>query len=322
MREPRLIRYRGKYAVSWWDGETPKRSSLRTGNKQEAERRFRDWRNAAVRIGDTVAEIMAAYLEDRKHHATGYKTLEYNWKALKPFFGGFAADQIDRSQCRRYASARVAMGVGPGTIRRELGTLRAGVRWARPLARAVFLFPANPQPKERHLTRDEYRALIAAGEKEPHIKLFAILALSTAGRAQAILDLTWDRVDFERGIIRLSGEAGRRKGRATVPMTQEARNALLMAKEGALSDFVIEWAGHKVGSVKKGFAAACRRAGIAGVTPHVLRHSAAVWMAEAGVSMPEIAQYLGHSNSRTTEMVYARFSPDYLRKASKALETI
>jgi integrase len=34
--------------------------------------------------------------------------------------------------------------------------------------------------------------------------------------------------------------------------------------------------------------------------------------------MPEIAHYLGHSNSRTTERVYARYSPDYLQGAARA----
>jgi integrase len=47
--------------------------------------------------------------------------------------------------------------------------------------------------------------------------------------------------------------------------------------------------------------------------------TAAVWMAEAGVPMPEIAQCLGHRNSRTTERVYARYSPDYLQGAARAL---
>lgn len=268
-----------------------------------------------------MAEIMAAYLEDRKHHATGYKTLEYNWKALKPHFGGFDCDQINRDACRDYARSRENAGVGKGTVRRELGTLRAATRWAKPTASGVFWFPTNPPPKERHLTRGEYQELLAACQREPHIKLFTVVALATAGRAGAILDLTWDRVDFERGLIRLSGESGRRKGRATVPMTGDARTALLEAKEAALSDYVIEWAGRQVKSIKKGFRAACKRAGLVGVTPHVLRHSAAVWMAEAGVSMPEIAQYLGHKDDRITQRVYARFSPDYLRNAAKALET-
>jgi integrase len=43
-------------------------------------------------------------------------------------------------------------------------------------------------------------------------------------------------------------------------------------------------------------------------------------MAESGRPMSEIAQFLGHSNSTLTERVYARFSPDFLRKSANALE--
>ncbi|WP_253284257.1 MULTISPECIES: tyrosine-type recombinase/integrase [unclassified Ruegeria] len=56
------------------------------------------------------------------------------------------------------------------------------------------------------------------------------------------------------------------------------------------------------------------------VSPHVLRHTAAVHMAEAGIAMEEIAQFLGHSDSRITASVYARYSPEHLRKAASALE--
>ncbi len=61
-------------------------------------------------------------------------------------------------------------------------------------------------------------------------------------------------------------------------------------------------------------------AGLVDVSPHVLRHTAAVWMAEAGVTMPEIAAYLGHADSRITERIYAKFSPEYLRRAARALQ--
>jgi integrase len=243
MREPRLVRYRGKFAVLYYEEGIARRQSLGTESKAEADRRFRTWRSESSRLGDTVSEIMTAYLEDRKHHATGYQTLAYNWKALRSHFEGFGADDITRDACRAYIGARRKLGISDGTIRREMGTLRAAIRWGRPTNLSTFVFPPAPQPRERHLSREEYRALVIAAAKEPHITLFAMLALSTAGRAQAILDLTWDRVDFERGIIRLSGESGARKGRATVPMTPEARNALLEAKEAALSEHVIEWAG-------------------------------------------------------------------------------
>lgn len=52
----------------------------------------------------------------------------------------------------------------------------------------------------------------------------------------------------------------------------------------------------------------------------VLRHTAGVYMAEAGVPMEEISQYLGHTSTKVTERVYARYSPEYLRNASNAIE--
>jgi hypothetical protein len=52
----------------------------------------------------------------------------------------------------------------------------------------------------------------------------------------------------------------------------------------------------------------------------MLRHSAAVHMAEAAISMEEIAQFPGRSNINVTRKVYARFSPNHLRTAAAALE--
>jgi len=111
-----------------------------------------------------------------------------------------------------------------------------------------------------------------------------------------------------------------RKRRATVPITDQLRPELVAAKEAAQTPYVIEYAGDRVLNIKKGFAAAVRRAGLDDVTPHDLRHTAAVWMAEDGVSFEEIAQYLGHSSSKVTFAVYARFSPTHLQRAARSLE--
>jgi len=168
------------------------------------------------------------------------------------------------------------------------------------------------------LTRPEFEKLLSCAGAS-HIELFILLALTTAGRKEAILGLTWDRVDFERGIIRLGNGERRVKGRATVPLHPDVVEKLVIAKRLALTDHVIEWAEKPVRSIRTGFARACERACLPDVTPHVLRHTAAVWMAEDGVSMAEIAQFLGHSDSRITERIYARFSPAHLRKASRSL---
>jgi integrase len=210
------------------------------------------------------------------------------------------------------------MNVGDGTIRRELSVLRAALRWQDPNTKAVVALPPAAPPKDRYLTTSEFQSLLAAAQAS-HVKLFIVLALATAARKEALLTLTWDRVDLSRGIINL-GRGVRQKGRAVVPVNDFAREWLQKAQAAAVSDFVIEWAGGAVASIRTGFDAACAKAGFTDVTPHVLRHTAAVWMAEAGVRMSEIAQYLGHRDSRTTERVYARYSPEYLQTAAAALD--
>ena len=111
------------------------------------------------------------------------------------------------------------------------------------------------------------------------------------------------------------------KGRAIVPLNDSARAALIEAKAGALSDHVIEWAGGPVKSVRRSLDTALTKAKLKTKQDgaHLLRHSAAVLMAEAGIPMSEISQYLGHSSTAVTERTYARYSPQYLKKAAATL---
>jgi integrase len=87
-----------------------------------------------------------------------------------------------------------------------------------------------------------------------------------------------------------------------------------------VTDFVIEYGGNQVDSIKRAFKAAARAGLPRDTSPHILRHSAAVHMIERGVAMSEVSQYLAHTSTKLTERVYARFSPDYLRRAASALE--
>lgn len=257
--------------------------------------------------------MMQAYLQEKPSD-----TATFSWRALEPFWGALRADQITTERCREYAKMRRDVGRGDGTILREMAVLKACVKRYASDAGAVFEMPSSPPPKNRYLTRAEFRALIDnAGE--PHIRLFLLLALSTGARAGAVLALTWHQVDFNREQIDL-GIGAKNKGRSVVPMTKGLKTALRAASQQRSTPFVIEYRGRPVKSIKRGFNRACERAGLEDVTPHVLRHTAAVWMAESGTSMAEIAQFLGHSSEKVTFKIYARYSPDYLRRAASALE--
>lgn len=132
--------------------------------------------------------------------------------------------------------------------------------------------------------------------------------------------MTWDRVDFQHRTIdyRPSGRHQTNKRRTIVPMNETARQELLAAYAGRMTDYVIEWNGEQVGSVKKALERLAKRTGIP-FSPHVLRHTCAVWMAQADVPMQKISQYLGHTSTRVTEASYARYSPSFMRDAGEAV---
>ncbi len=67
------------------------------------------------------------------------------------------------------------------------------------------------------------------------------------------------------------------------------------------------------------FGGACKRAGLVGVTPHVLRHTCGTWMAQRGVPLHQIGGWLGHTSSRTTEL-YAHHHPDFMTDALRAVD--
>lgn len=230
---------------------------------------------------------------------------------------------MDGNEVRAYKARRRKV-VSDGTIHTELGYLRAALR--RSAARRgiqilpSITLPPKPRPKDRWLTEKEARRLLEATVM-PHMRLYILLALFTAGRPSSILDLTWDRVDFKRQKIKLDNPDRDRtaKGRATVPMADELAGPLEDAKRGAQTAHVIEWGGEPIKSVKRGIVRAAKRAGLKDVSPYVLRHTAGVWMAEGGIPMEQIKDYFGHTSVKVTDRIYARFSPEFLRSGARAI---
>jgi integrase len=313
--------FRGKWnAYERVDGQ-PKRTSLGTKDREVAARRLIDLEQGRRRKATTVAEMYQHYLVERGPQIASREPLRFAWKLLEPVFGHLRPDQITRGLTRGYAAKERRRGISDGKIRRDLAVLSAIIRYSDKHSPAIIELPPAPPPKSRHLTREEYLALREAAKKTPHLHLFVVLAYRTGGRASAVLELTWDRVDFARGQIRLGLGERRTKGRATVPMTEDTAEILHEARKAALTDYVIEYGGKRVGSIKKAFARAAVRAGVPWASPHTLRHSSAVHMAEHGVPMAEIAQYLGHSSESVTFRTYARFSPTYLQRAAAAWNT-
>lgn len=327
MPEWRLTRLDGDFCVTWDDPSIKagrRRYRLHTADPKEAAARAASRYAAFTRpTGKTVVELWKGYVADMEGRAV-IGTMEHTWKALQFRFGALNGDEVSIADCRAHTEQRRLDGIKDGTIHTELGHLRMVLLWAekhRLIDRASAIErPAKPEPKHDYLTREEARRLVDAS-KAAHVALAIELMLATGARNEAALTLTWDRVDMERRIIQLRNpfDRAKRKGRATVPMNDKIHAAMEKAKRGALTPFVIEWAGRPVKSIKRGLKAAGVEIGRPDVSPHMLRHSAAVWLAEDGHSMNEISQYLGHDDVKTTTRVYARFSPTHLRKLADSL---
>jgi integrase len=321
-------RLRGGLCAYWRDADGKRtRHQLHARTRAEAEIEAVDlYRRLSGGPKDrTIASLWEAYRHDRDGRAVA-KTMQYTGKAVLASFGGLTPDYVSTATCRAYTRSRRKAGRKDGAIWTELNHLRMVLSWAakqRLILRAPAVeLPPRPAPRDRYLTREEIARLLDAAT-QPHIRLAIIIMLSTGARIGAVLELTWDRVDFDRGVLDFRKDAtGPRKGRAVLPMNAGLRAALQDARQAALSDHVVEWAAGPVRSIRKGFMAAVQAAGLEDVSPHVIRHTSAVHMVEAGVPMSEVAQMLGHSSTSVTERVYGRFSPGHLQKAADVVDFV
>lgn len=245
-------------------------------------------------------------------------------KAVLPEFGDLRPDQITTEDCRGYLRARVAAGRKIGSAHTELGHLRSACRWACKMGLIDKVphieMPPKPDSDVRPLSDADLQAIIDNCEAF-HVRLAVILLLSTGARVSAILDRTWDKIDFDRGVIDLRLTDGvTRKGRAVVPMNRMARVALQAAWNARETEWVVEYNGKPIKSIRTGYSAALKRAGLEGVNIHQIRHTVAVKMLAAGQPIEVVSQYLGHSNIQITLKTYARFMPDHLSDAASVLE--
>lgn len=322
-------RFRGGFCVYWPDADTGKRRryQLAASTAKEAEAEavavYRERTFRARGAEPTIADLWSEYRADLGAKSTA-KTMKYTGKAVLRWFGAHPPSAVTVGMCRDYSAARTADGMSQGTIWTELGHLRSTLVWAqkrRMIAEAPYIWkPAKPETDKRILSRGEAAALID-GAHDPHIRLALILLFGTAARVGAILDLTWDRVNFDSNSINLRlSDSATRKGRAVVPMNGMVRAALSTAHSARLTDNVVEYAGKPVKSIRTGFTGAIQRSGIGHLTIHEIRHTAAVTMLSEGVPIEKVSQMLGHSNTSVTFKVYGRYLPGHMQDAADILD--
>lgn len=265
-------------------------------------------------------------------HVVGKETQRRAAKHVLAHFGPMLVKDVRPEHVDTYIDKRRKGVIGKpsidSTIGRELSVLSAAINHAVRAKRIssidtpTIIRPEHSPSKERWLTKDEALRLLAAargdGPTLPRVYRFIAIALATASRKTAILELKREQVDMEHGKIWFNPEGRQQtaKRRVPVPISDELRPMLEQTlKQIGNSEYVLD---HD-GSVRTSFNSACRRAGLVDVTPHTLRHTRATWMAQAGVPISDIAGLLGDS-IKTVEKNYLHHCPDHLRGAVNAVK--
>jgi len=245
---------------------------------------------------------------------------------------------VDARILRRYLSGLSERAQAPSTIARKLAAVRAlfgalrlaGARAENPAD--LLSAPKRPRRLPRVLRADEVSRLLdaipATAPLELRDRALFELAYASGLRAQELVTLELTAVDFDSESVRVQGKGGRTR---IVPVGEHALAALaaylergrpsLVAGAESSSALFISRSGRPLltSDVRRRLRVWVRRAAagvapLAGVHPHVLRHSFATHLLEGGADLRSIQELLGHASISTTQ-VYTHVETVRLRSA-------
>jgi len=299
----------------------------------------------------TVADAMRDYLAWFKDHRKSIRqTSEAAERCIVPSLGEHEVAKLTPQVVKRWheglaiAPARVRSRKGRppkhrkaaadddakrkrrATANRNLTVLKAALnhawregRVANDTAwRKVAPFRAVEAPVVRYLTEAECVRLVNAAA--PDFRPLVRAALLTGCRYGELTTLR--AADFNQDAGRLLIRTSKAGKPRHVVLTDEGRVFFATISAGkAGTDLMFtrpdggKWgASHQQRPILK----ACKRAKIAPVSFHVLRHTHGSLLAMKGVPMAVIAQQLGHADTRMTEKHYAHVSPSYVADTIRA----
>jgi site-specific recombinase XerD len=171
------------------------------------------------------------------------------------------------------------------------------------------------------LSKAQVKALIESTNNIKH-RLIIKLLYASGLRLQELINLRREDVDFDRNIIRVIGGKGK-KDRITL-LSNSIKIDLLKyySKARFNTEYVFE--GRKGKYSKKSVQLVLEKAGKSigiKVHPHMLRHSFATHLLEAGTDIRYIQKLLGHSNLQTTQ-IYTKVSKRELENIKSPLDNI
>lgn len=218
--------------------------------------------------------------------------------------------------------------LAPGTINRALVLLRYAFklahRWSVPGVNVDSFngvrYLKNDNRIERYLTAEQSSQLLAAVRNScnPLLPLIVAFLIYTGARKREVLDAKWTDIDWVQRSWKISKNKSNKIRH--IPLSLGAIDTLMQAKQHLMFKDSCEYIFPNPHTLKPfcsfffSWDAARKRAGIPALRVHDLRHSFASFLVNAGRSLYEVQELLGHADIKTTSR-YAHLSRERLISA-------
>ena len=236
---------------TWFDNRTrqTQRVSLGSEDFEQAQLLLAEWVLTHGKVQKekpqdvTLARVLARHYELHGSKLASADAVRHSLSKWNDFFAGELVADVTPARQRDFVTHLRAEGLSDGYIRRILADGKAAFNRAHRegelLAVPHVALVAEAEPREMVATIQEVAALFRVAGDLDHFRAYMVLALGTAARPAAILQLKASQVDIESRIINLN-QPGRRqtkKRRPAVPICDTLLPFLASAPAGHL----VQW---------------------------------------------------------------------------------
>ena len=256
-------------------------------------------------------------------------------KAVKPqsgkvnlitvHFKGKTLQEIDSLMIRKFLSLR-GESITPCSLNKDLTMLKCmfnrAIDWG--------YLTENPTRGIKKLPENNERCRWLAEEEQNHLLSFCkgltrtlvIVALRTGMRWGEIAHLKWKQspnsnyVDFGNNVIFIHESMAKSNKSRFIPLSQVMKSELLKLPHQDGSDYIFlnPDTNKPLGSIKKAFKTAVKKAGLKDFRFHDLRHTFASQLVRNSVDIYVVQKLLGHATPKLTQR-YAHLRPEMLKDA-------
>lgn len=299
---------------------------------------------AADRVSDLIPDFLEKHVATKRKPKTHAQYEDVLNRIVAPSIGKLRAKDVRRADVSKmhlkwkstpYQANRAVAVVGSlFTWAEKEGRVPEGLNPAKGIERF------EEQSRERLLSAEECMRLGDAirlaetdglpspdgtGKRQTpigeHVAAALRLYLFTGCRVSEVLQLRWEHVDLERGMLFLPDS---KTGKKAVVLNNPAMQVLSDLTHIGVYVIAGETAGKKNekprADLKKPWAAIRKHSELDDVRLHDLRHNFASFGAGGGLGLPVIGRLLGHKSTITTQK-YAHLDNDPLRKATNTIGT-